>query len=203
MKVYLKDFRKSFRLALTKPDFSLGKKELNLINRHIDGAILQELFTDEGVGTVITEKALDAIRSASHNDVKGIHKLINPLEAGGYLIKRGKERIDHEIENFFVIEHDNKIVGCAALYPYNDYVEFACFAINKNYQSKGFGSKLYSYCEEIAQEKNYKYLFALTTRTEHWFIEKGFKEENIQKLPKKRLESYLPQRNSKLFIKKL
>jgi amino-acid N-acetyltransferase len=125
------------------------------------------------------------------------------LEAGGYLIKRGKERIDHEIENFFVIEHDNKIIGCAALYPYDDHVEFACFAINKNYQSKGFGSKLYNYCEEIAQEKNYKYLFALTTRTEHWFVEKGFKEENIQKLPKKRIESYLPQRNSKFFIKKL
>jgi len=180
-----------------------GIHKIHLINRHIDGAILQELFTDEGVGTVITEKALDAIRQANHNDVKGIHKLINPLEAGGYLIKRGKERIDHDIENFFVIEHDKKIIGCAALYPYNDHVEFACFAINKNYQSKGFGSKLYNYCEEIAREKSYKYLFALTTRTEHWFIEKGFKEENIQKLPKKRLESYLPQRNSKFFIKKL
>jgi amino-acid N-acetyltransferase len=180
-----------------------GIHKIHLINRHIDGAILQELFTDEGVGTVITEKALDTIRQANHNDVKGIHKLINPLEAGGYLIKRGKERIDHDIENFFVIEHDKKIIGCAALYPYNDHVEFACFAINKNYQSKGFGSKLYNYCEEIAREKSYKYLFALTTRTEHWFIEKGFKEESIQKLPKKRLESYLPQRNSKFFIKKL
>ena len=85
----------------------------------------------------------------------------------------------------------------------NPQVATACFAINKNYQSKGFGSKLYNYCEEIAREKSYKYLFALTTRTEHWFIEKGFKEENIQKLPKKRLESYMPQRNSKFFIKKL
>ena len=55
----------------------------------------------------------------------------------------------------------------------------------------------------MAREKSYKYLFALTTRTEHWFIEKGFKEESIQKLPKKRLESYLPERNSKFFIKKL
>ncbi len=180
-----------------------GIHKIHLINRHIDGAILQELFTDEGVGTVITEKALDSIRQATHNDVKGIHKLINPLEAGGYLIKRGKERIDHEIENFFVIEHDKKIIGCAALYPYIDHIEFACFAINKNYQSKGFGSKLYNYCEGIARDKKYKYLFALTTRTEHWFIEKGFKEESIQKLPKKRLESYQPQRNSKFFIKKL
>jgi len=180
-----------------------GIHKIHLINRHIDGAILQELFTDEGVGTVITEKALDSIRQATHNDVKGIHKLINPLEAGGYLIKRGKERIDHEIENFFVIEHDKKIIGCAALYPYIDHIEFACFAINKNYQSKGFGSKLYNYCESIARDKKYKYLFALTTRTEHWFIEKGFKEESIQKLPKKRLESYQPQRNSKFFIKKL
>jgi len=180
-----------------------GIHKIHLINRHIDGAILQELFTDEGVGTVITEKALDTIRQANHNDVKSIHRLINPLEAGGYLIKRGKERIDHDIDNFFVIEHDKKIIGCAALYPYNDHIEFACFAINKNYQSKGFGSKLYNYCEEMAREKSYKYLFALTTRTEHWFIEKGFKEENIQKLPKKRLESYLPERNSKFFIKKL
>jgi amino-acid N-acetyltransferase len=180
-----------------------GIHKIHLINRHIDGAILQELFTDDGVGTVITEKALDSIRQATHNDVKGIHKLINPLEAGGYLIKRGKERIDHEIENFFVIEHDKKIIGCAALYPYIDHIEFACFAINKNYQSKGFGSKLYNYCESIARDKKYKYLFALTTRTEHWFIEKGFKEESVQKLPKKRLESYQPQRNSKFFIKKL
>ena len=164
-----------------------GIHKIHLINRHIDGAILQELFTDEGVGTVITEKALDSIRPATHNDVKGIHKLINPLEVGGYLIKRGKERIDHEIENFFVIEH----------------VEFSCFAINKNYQSKGFGSKLYNYCESIARDKKYKYFFALTTRTEHWFIEKGFKEESIEKLPKERLESYQPQRNSKFFIKKL
>ena len=180
-----------------------GINKIHLINRYIDGAILQELFTDEGVGTVITEKALDIIRQANHNDLKSIHRLINPLEAGGYLIKRGKERINHDIDNFLVIEHDKKIIGCAALYPYNHHIEFACFAINKNYQSKGFGSKLYNYCEEMAREKNYKYLFALTTRTEHWFIEKGFREENIQKLPKKRLESLLPERNSKFFIKKL
>lgn len=182
-----------------------GVARTHLISRHIDGAIIQELFTRQGIGTMVTELPLETMRQANINDVGGILMLIEPLENEGILVRRGRERIEMEINYFYVMEHDNRIIGCAALYPFHaeKMVEFACLAIDPHYRGGGRGDKLFNFCEEQARKLGFKQLFCLTTRTEHWFLERGFLEQPIDKLPHEKQKFYNFQRKSKVFIKTL
>jgi amino-acid N-acetyltransferase len=182
-----------------------GVARTHLISRHIDGAIIQELFTLDGIGTMVTELSLESLRQANIDDVGGILKLIEPLEAEGFLVRRGREHIEMEIEHFYVMEHDNRIIGCAALYPFKAELtaEFACLAIDPAYRGGGRGDKLFYYCANQAKELGFKSLFCLTTRTEHWFLERGFAEQNVEKLPAEKQKLYNFQRKSKVFSKTL
>lgn len=187
-----------------------GVDRVHLISRHIDGAIIQELFTLEGIGTMVTKQSLEIMRQANIDDVGGILKLIEPLENEGILVRRGRERIEMEIEHFYVMEHDNRTIGCAALYPFENakkpnesMAEFACLAIDMQYRGGGRGDKLFNYCQTQAKELGFKQLFCLTTRTEHWFLERGFTQKSIEDLPYEKQKMYNFQRNSKVFIKTL
>jgi amino-acid N-acetyltransferase len=182
-----------------------GVARVHLISRHIDGAIIQELFTHDGIGTMVTEQSLETMRQANIDDVGGILKLIEPLENEGFLVRRGRERIEMEIDHFYVMEHDNRIIGCAALYPFatESMAEFACLAIDPAYRGGGRGDKLFNYCQKQAKENGFKQLFCLTTRTEHWFLERGFIEKTIENLPQEKQKLYNFQRKSKVFVKTL
>ncbi|NOS98863.1 MAG: amino-acid N-acetyltransferase [Methylotenera sp.] len=182
-----------------------GVARTHLISRHIDGAIIQELFTLEGIGTMVTELPLETMRQATIDDVGGILKLIEPLENEGILVRRGRERIEMEIAHFYVMEHDNHTIGCAALYPFseNKMAEFACLAIDPQYRGGGRGDKLFNYCQNQAKTLGFKQLFCLTTRTEHWFLERGFSQQSVEKLPQEKQKLYNFQRKSKVFIKPL
>jgi amino-acid N-acetyltransferase len=182
-----------------------GVARTHLISRHIDGAIIQELFTVDGIGTMVTELSLESMRQADIDDVGGILKLIEPLEAEGFLVRRGRERIEMEIDHFYVMEHDNRVIGCAALYPFRAErtAEFACLAIDPAYRGAGRGDKLFYFCAQAAKTLGFKSLFCLTTRTEHWFLERGFTEQSVDKLPAEKQKLYNFQRNSKVFNKTL
>ena len=182
-----------------------GVARSHLISRHIDGAIIQELFTVDGIGTMVTELSLERMRQANIEDVGGILKLIEPLELEGFLVRRGRERIEMEINHFYVMEHDNRVIGCAALYPFvaERTAEFACLAIDPAYRGAGRGDKLFYYCANEAKALGFKSLFCLTTRTEHWFLERGFIEQSVEKLPTEKQKLYNFQRKSKVFSKTL
>jgi len=182
-----------------------GVARTHLISRHIDGAIIQELFTLDGIGTMVTELSLESMRQANIDDVGGILKLIEPLENEGILVRRGRERIETEINHFYVMEHDNRVIGCAALYPFpaEKTAEFACLAIDPAYRGSGRGDKLFYYCAAQAKEQGFKSLFCLTTRTEHWFLERGFIQQGVDKLPAEKQQLYNFQRKSKVFSKTL
>ena len=182
-----------------------GVSRTHLISRHIDGAIIQELFTLDGIGTMVTELSLESMRQANIDDVGGILKLIEPLENEGILVRRGRERMETEINHFYVMEHDNRVIGCAALYPFpaEKTAEFACLAIDPAYRGSGRGDKLFYYCAAQAKILGFKSLFCLTTRTEHWFLERGFIEQSIDKLPAEKQQLYNFQRKSKVFSKTL
>ena len=182
-----------------------GVARTHLISRHIDGAIIQELFTHSGIGTMVTEEGLETMRQANIDDVGGILKLIEPLENDGILVRRGRERIEMEIDHFYVMEHDNRTIGCAALYPFaaERMAEFACLAIDSAYRGNGRGDRLFNYCQSQAKQNGFKKLFCLTTRTEHWFLERGFIEQAIEKLPQEKQKLYNFQRKSKVFVKSL
>lgn len=182
-----------------------GVDKTHLISRNVDGAIIQELFTHDGIGTMITELPLETLRPADIEDINAILQIIEPLEDEGILVRRGRERIEMEIHDFYLMEHDGRVIGCAALRPYgeNAMAELACLAIQPDYRGHGRGERLFHFCEAQALSLGYQAIFCLTTRTEHWFIERGFHEADIGALPVSRRATYNPQRNSKIFVKNL
>lgn len=170
-----------------------------------DGSALLELFTHDGVGTMISYENLESLREATVEDVGGILKLIEPLEAEGTLVKRGRELIEREIENFSVIEHDGVIFGCAALYPFPaaKMAEMACLIVNPEVQTQGDGERILKHMENRARAAGFSKLFVLTTRTAHWFLKRGFIAASVDDLPKDRQHMYNWQRKSQVLIKSL
>ena len=177
----------------------------HLIDRQVDGALLLELFTREGVGTMVSQDPLEQLRTATIDDVGGVLRLIEPLEADGTLVKRSRELLEMEIGRFLVLEHDRIIVGCAALYPFSDdhAGELACLAVHPGYRNAGAGEQLLRRVESEARRQRIERLFVLTTRATHWFIEHGFAEISVDHLPSARQALYNYQRRSKVLVKAL
>jgi amino-acid N-acetyltransferase len=182
-----------------------GVGRAHLVSRRAEGATLLELFTHSGVGTMITADPVEKLRPAKIDDVGGIIALIEPLEADGTLVKRNRERLEQEIANFEVIEHDGSILACAALYPYpgDKSAELACLAVAPEVRDAGYGERLLLACEARAKEMKIRRVFALTTRAQHWFLAQGFKETGVSVLPEKRQALYNWKRGSKIFLKRL
>jgi amino-acid N-acetyltransferase len=182
-----------------------GVARTHLISRHTDGAVLQELFSDEGIGTMLVESTLNTLRNTSIEDVGGILKLLRPLEAEGILVRRSRELLEQEIDRFVVLEHDHRIVGCAALYPFPDEAaaELACLAVESQSRDHGYGEAILNHMIDIAKTQGLKKLFVLTTRTAHWFIERGFVESDVSALPAQKKSLYNYQRKSKVFVRKI
>jgi amino-acid N-acetyltransferase len=181
-----------------------GVKRAHLLSRHADGALLVELFTHRGVGTMITQDPLQRLRPARIEDIGGILQLIEPLEADGTLVKRGRDLLEMEIGLFYVLEHDRVIIGCAALYRYDGgMAELACLVVHPDYRGSGAGERLLEAIESRARKQRVKRLFALTTRTSHWFQEHGFTAESVEELPQRRQDLYNFQRRSQVLVKRL
>ena len=131
-----------------------GVKRAHLISRHHDGALLLELFTRDGVGTMIAGTALAHLRNATIDDVGGILGIIEPLEEQGVLVRRSRERLESEIERFVVAEYDNHIIGCAALYafPSERVGELAALAVHPDFRREGYGEALMNEIEQRARK---------------------------------------------------
>jgi amino-acid N-acetyltransferase len=182
-----------------------GVARTHLISRHTDGAVLKELFSDEGIGTMVVESTLNTLRDASIEDIGGILELLRPLEESGILVRRSRELLEQEIDRFVVLEHDHRIVGCAALYPFPDEVaaELACLAVEAQSRDHGYGEAILNHMIAVAKSQKMKKLFVLTTRTAHWFLERGFNEADVAALPAQKKSLYNWQRKSKVFVRKI
>ena len=182
-----------------------GVSRAHLIDRHQDGSLLLELFTRDGVGTLISGDEYEGMGEATIEDVGGILELLEPLESEGILVRRSRERLEMEIDHFTVVERDGMIIACAALYPFAEegLGELACLAVREEYRDEGRGDALLDYIEEQAREMGISKLFVLTTRTAHWFRERGFVAATLKELPMERQALYNYQRRSKVFIKNL
>ncbi len=182
-----------------------GVPRAHIVSSMEDGTLLKELFTRDGNGTMVYGDLYESIRPAETNDVIGIMNLISPLEKKGILVKRSRELLENEINCFTVMEKDNMIIGCAALYPIDDARagELACVAVLKEYQKDGRAKQLLDHIEKKAKNACMNRIFALTTRTAHWFLEQGFVETSLDRMPASRKKLYNYQRNSKIFVKSL
>ncbi len=182
-----------------------GVPRVHLVNPRIDGALLLELFTRDGIGTMINADRYDSIRQATIDDIGGILDLIRPLEDSGVLVKRSREKIETEIPRFHIIERDGTVIGCAAIYPYpeEELAELACLAVHESYRCDRNGERLLALVEKKAELAGAKRIFVLTTRTEQWFQERGFVEAERSSLPAEKQFLYNDQRGSRVLIKDL
>ena len=178
---------------------------MHLISRHIDGALLRELFTRDGTGTLITDEPFEELRPARIDDVAGILALLHPLEESGALVRRSRERLETEIDRFFLMERDGMVIACAAIYcyPADGMGELACVAVHPEYRNRGRGDRLLERMQAIAQARGIDRLFVLTPQTAHWFRERGFEPARLSDLPIEKQTLYNYRRNSKVFIKTL
>jgi amino-acid N-acetyltransferase len=182
-----------------------GVGRCHLLNRDKDGALLLEFFTLAGVGTVVSRDPLFKLREATPDDVGPLVALISPMEADGTLVRRGRELLESEIDRFSVVEYDGMLVGCAALYRFSgdNAAELACLAVMPQHRRAGLGEQLLRRIEQRARNEELERLFVLTTRTAHWFRERGFEEIAPETLPAQKRELYNLQRRSKVFVKSL
>jgi amino-acid N-acetyltransferase len=182
-----------------------GVKRAHLISNHIDDALLLELFTHKGVGTLITPDPIQTLRPARSEDIGGILRLLEPLEAEGILVKRNRSLLESEISRFVVIEHDGIVIACAALYPFLDEQagELAGLAVQPDFRNQGAGERLLKEIELRARRMKLKRLVVLTTRAEHWFVERGFTETDIEALPAPKRVLYNWQRRSVVLVKRI
>ena len=182
-----------------------GVKRSHLVSYQENGSLLTELFTRDGGGTLVDQEQFEQLREATIEDVGGLIDLITPLEEQGILVRRSREVLEREIEQFSIVERDGLIIACAALYPIADSQagELACLAVSGDYRHGGRGDELLERIESRARALGLKTLIVLTTRTAHWFQERGFEPSSVERLPAARASLYNYQRNSKIFEKAL
>jgi amino-acid N-acetyltransferase len=182
-----------------------GIRRSHIVSYTEDGALLSELFTRTGNGTLVAQEQFESVREATIEDVGGLIELITPLEDQGILVRRSREVLEREIEQFTIVEREGLIISCAALYPIadSDWGELACLAVNPAYRHGGRGDQVLERIEQRARAMGLKKLFVLTTRTAHWFRERGFEPSSVERLPAARASLYNYQRNSQVFEKAL
>ena len=183
-----------------------GVSRSHLISYQKDGALLEELFTHAGEGTMVLQNSRETVRQAVIDDVPGLLEIIEPLEESGALVKRSRELLEREINRFYlVVDAENIVVACMALYPFasGSSAELACVATHSDHKNRGYGSKLLRHVEKVARTQGLAQLYVLTTQTAHWFVEQGFSTSSFDELPAEKQELYNYRRNSKIFRKVL
>ncbi len=182
-----------------------GVERSHILPFAIDGALLMEVFTHDGIGTMVVDEKLESLRQASADDIGGVLQLIEPFERDGTLVKRDRTEIERDIANYTVIEHDGVIFGCAALYPYPEKktAEMAAFTVSPQVQGQGDGERILKRVEQRAKALGLESIFVLTTRTMHWFVKRGFVHVEADWLPEARRRKYNWDRRSQVYAKKL
>lgn len=179
-----------------------GVNRSHLISYNVDGALIQELFSLDGIGTQVVMASAEQVRRANIDDIGGILGLIRPLEQQGILVRRSREQLEQEIHHFTLIEKDGLVIGCAALYPYIDerMAEMACVAIHPDYRDGNRGLDLLNQMKQYSRRVGIDKIFVLTTHSLHWFREQGFYEVEVSSLPMGKQDLYNFQRKSKILL---
>ena len=177
-----------------------GVERTQIVSYVNGSALLTELFSRDGSGTLVSKVPFETIRTATIDDIAAVLELIAPLELDGTLVRRSREKLEEEISYFSVIERDTSVIACAALYPFAESAaaELACVVTAPEYRNSGRAARLLEHMIDHAQAQRLRTLFVLTTKTAHWFIENGFTEIGMESLPETKQALYNMQRSSKV-----
>ncbi len=177
-----------------------GVKRVHVIDGRVDGVLLQEIFSNQGLGTMVYTGMFDNIRKSMYHDIPDILRITEPLVERGILIPRSSGQIEEAISDYAVYEVDNTIHGCGALKKYDTSAEIYSIAVDSSYESMGVGKKIISFLITQAVDQKFSSLFLLTTQTTDWFINRGFREGTVDDLPLKKREKYNTNRMSRVLI---
>jgi len=188
-------------LALAVKASRAGVERVHIIDGNEEGAVLKELFSNLGAGTMVYADEYESIRGIRSRDIADILRLMEPLMQQGILLRRTAEDIENKKEDYAVFVIDGQIHACGALHNWGeDHGEIAAIATDPAYGDMGLGRRIVNYLLGKAKKQNLKRVFVLTTRTQDWFESLGFREASVESLPEKKRRRYDYSRNSKIFI---
>jgi amino-acid N-acetyltransferase len=184
-----------------------GVPRVHIINGSVEEGLLAEVFTNEGVGTLVYGNEFQQIRRAMKKDVRHILNLTKPSVETEELARRSRSSIEKQLGDYYIFQIDGNPVACVALhgYPEQNKGELACLYVSPAHENQGIGRKLIQFIENKAREMGYNGLISLSTQAFTYFQSKaGFIEGSPDDLPPTRREKYDQSgRNSKVLIKKL
>ena len=184
-----------------------GVPRIHILDGTIDEALLDEVFSNEGIGTMIYSNEYQQIRKIFKKDVRSIMSLIRQSMDSEELVRRTRAEILEQMQDYWVLEIDGKMMGCVALhvYPEKQCGELACLYVHKEHENEGHGRKLMAFVETLAREKGIKQLFALSTQAYKYLqIKGGYRESSPEVMPATRRKKYdAGGRQSKVLLKDL
>ena len=181
-----------------------GIHRVHIIDGRKEGAVLKELFSNLGAGTMVYIDEYDSIRTFHSRDLPDILRLMEPLMQKNILIRRDPEQIQQKKNDYSVLEIDGSIRACGALHEWGeDQGEIAAVATDPQYTDLGLGRRIVGFLVEKARKSQMKRVFALTTQSQDWFESLGFAETTVDTLPEQKRNQYDPSRNSKIFALEL
>jgi amino-acid N-acetyltransferase len=184
-----------------------GVPRVHLLNGNVNEALLAEIFSNGGVGTMVYSNEYEQIRHLYKKDIREVMSLIQQSVRSEELVRRTRAEILADIDDYWVLEIDRHIVGCVAMYPYPEHkmAELACLYVSRSNENQGLGRKLISFVESLARERGFSKLIALSTQAFVYLQQKGgFAEAGPEILPPVRRAKYEASgRNSRILLKHL
>jgi amino-acid N-acetyltransferase len=183
----------------------VGIPRAHLISFQADGGLLKELYTHDGVGTMISPDEYEQVKLAEAHDLAGVIELIRPLQLEGLLVERSNDQIERDLGHYTVVTKDSRVIACAALIKNkeSDIAEIASVATHPDYRDAGWGERLVDRLVEDAKKSNISRVYVRTTQTGHWFQELGFNAANETELPDIERQKAQYDRNSNILIRLL
>ena len=184
-----------------------GVPRVHIINGRVDEGLLAEVFSNEGIGTLVYANEYRQIRRARRRDIRSIQQLIQASVENEELLPRSQAAIERQIDDYYIYEVDRNPIACVALhvYPEEKKGEVACLRVRPSHENQGIGRRMTQYVEERAREMGLEKLLALSTQAYNFFGSKGgFTEGTPEDLPPARREKYEQSgRHSRILVKKL
>jgi len=181
-----------------------GIHRVHIMDGREEGAVLKELFSNLGVGTMVYVDEYDSVRAIHSRDLPDILRLMEPLMQKGILIRRNPEQIQEKKNDYSVFEIDGSIRACGALHDWGESQgEIAAVATDPQYTDLGLGRKIVGFLIEKGRKLNMRRVFVLTTQSQDWFESLGFKEVTVDTLPAQKRAVYDYNRKSKIFALEL
>lgn len=181
-----------------------GVERVHIVDGRSEGVVLQEIFSNLGVGTMVHANQYQSIRTMRGDDVPDVYRLMQPLVRRGFLVPRSEEDLHEQIDDYVVFETDGMVHGCGALHMYDErQAEIAGLAVDDNYEHFGIGQRIVRFLVEGARRAGLSQVFVLTTQASDWFEQLGFRPGGVDEIPQAKRERYDYARNSRVLIREL